>query len=65
MNGKYLLTLGNTIKFIWFHTKIFISLQSKLYLPIFVPYPKNYWKLIIVEDHQNDKTDLFSKVFDV
>ena len=53
----------NTIEFIWFHTKIIISLQSELYLPIFVPYLKNYWKLIMVEDHQNDKTDLFSKVF--
>ena len=61
MNGKYL--LNYTIEIIWFHTKIIISLQSELYLPIFVPYLKNYWKLIIVEDHQNDKTDLFSKVF--
>ena len=55
----------NTIKINHFHTKILISLQSKLDLSIFAPCLKNYWKLIIVEDHQNDKTDLFSKVFDV
>ena len=33
MNGKYL--LNYTIEIIWFHTKIIISLQSELYLPIF------------------------------